>query len=130
MPLVAPHSRRPPAAAVGLALLSACAAPDLTGLATPEADEPTMLWIAPDSVTAGDTASVHAIGCIATSEVCMFPVRGLRWAVADTLVARLMPGTLQPAHTVRLQARRAGTTVVLVTSASGQQDSVPLVVYP
>ena len=130
MPLATPRDRRPPVAALAFALLTACAAPDLTGLAVPEAEEPSAIWATPDSVAVGATATIHTIGCVPTSEVCAVPVRGLRWASADTLVATLAPGTVQPTGTVRVHGRRPGTTAVLVTSGSGRKYSLSLRVFP
>ena len=116
---------------VGLALAATigCAMPDLTAFTVPEADEPSGFWTTPDSVAVGAVAQIHTLGCVPHSEVCAYPVRGLRWVVVDTFVARLAPGTIQPTGTVLVHGRRAGTTAVLVTSAAGRQYEVVLRVF-
>ena len=135
MPRSHHHARRPALTRLGIATLAtvlaaACEAPSLTGFTVEEADEPSGLWVSPDSIAVGAVAGAYAMGCIPTSEVCVFPVRGIRWAVADTRVAELDFRVYDTSAEVLVRGRRPGQTNVVATTQSGRQYAIPIWIVP
>jgi len=90
-------------------------------------DRPDAVWANPDSVRVSEITRAYAVGCPPGYALCVGRVRDLRWAVADTTIARIA-GELSE-QSVAVRGVRSGQTWIIGIGRAGR-DSGELRVIP